>query len=332
MPHKLREEVIIPENLAGKRLDIALFALLSGENPLIISRSQINGFIVEGKCKNISNNTINKPSYKVKTGEKYLLDIPEPIADTPKAQAIEIDIIYEDKDIIVINKAAGMVVHPAAGHADGTLVNALLAHCGNELSGIGGVKRPGIVHRIDKDTSGLMVVAKNDIAHQKLTTQLANRTLSRIYLALVWGLPSPPCAVIDKNIARSSSNRKKMAIVENGGKTAITEYEILKIINNGVASLIECRLKTGRTHQIRVHMASEKHWLVGDKIYRPNSFKTLKKGSKGLFELLYKFPRQALHAYKLKFIHPKTNQEMSFKAKIPDDFKNILLACDINIS
>ena len=332
MPHSKRLNIKIPSKLNKKRLDIALFDLLCKDNTQNLSRSRIKSLITDGFCKETSIGKISKASHKVKEGETYIIEIPPPISDTPAPQNTEVNIIHEDEDILVLNKPAGMVVHPAAGHADGTLVNALLAHCGEGLSGIGGVKRPGIVHRIDKDTSGIMVVAKNDIAHKYLTEQLSSRNLSRIYLAIIWGVPNPSNDIIEKNIGRSASNRKKMAIMEDGGKEAITEYKTLQIIGSGIASLIECKLQTGRTHQIRVHMASEKHWLVGDKIYRPRSFKAVRKGTPELFDKLHKFPRQALHAHRLKLIHPRTKKYMEWQAKIPDDFKNILLACGIDIS
>lgn len=315
-------QITIPENLDGGRLDAALAAALAAED---LSRARIQSLIADGQVFK-DGKAVTRTSGKAKTGETYLLRIPPAAPAAPVAEDIPLDILYEDDDIIVINKEAGMVVHPAAGHAKGTLVNALLAHCGDSLSGIGGVKRPGIVHRLDKDTSGLMVVAKNDAAHKNLTAQLAAHTVRRIYRAIVWGVPTPASGMIEGNIGRSSSNRKKMAVLENGGKEAITEYQVDTIFEGGVASLVTCRLHTGRTHQIRVHMTHIGHWLIGDPLYRPNSFKRLRKGPVDIFDMLHEFPRQALHAAMLSLQHPRTDEEMSWQTALPKDMHNILLA------
>ncbi len=325
MPHKIT--VTIPEILAGSRLDNALSILIDDN----FSRARLQKLIMSGECVR-DKQVIIKPSIKVKEEEEYSITIPPAIEAEPKAQDIPLDIIYEDEDIIVLNKPVGLVVHPAVGHADGTLVNALLAHCAGELSGIGGVKRPGIVHRLDKDTSGLMVVAKNDFAHKHLSEQLSSRTLTRKYQAIIWKVLSPMSGVIEGNIGRSSSNRKKMAVLRNGGKEAITEYETEQIISQGVASLVKCKLRTGRTHQIRVHLSNMGHWLVGDTLYRPNSFKTLRRGKPEIFDILHKFPRQALHAEGLSLIHPRSEEELSWTAPLPDDFKELLLSCGVNIN
>ena len=265
-------------------------------------------------------------SYKVKEGEVFVITIPPAVEAAPKPQKIKLDIVYEDKDLLVINKASGMVVHPAAGNHDGTLVNALLAYCGAELSGIGGVKRPGIVHRLDKETSGLMVVAKNDAAHHGLSEQLAARTLKRTYQAIVWGLVSPTSGRIETQIGRSKTNRKKMAVLDGGGKTAVTDYK--KLDSFGLlASLVECRLQTGRTHQIRVHMASLQHWLVGDPVYgRPSiqKFLRLNKVDPALSGALLDFPRQALHAAALEFIHPISETKVSLTSELPEDMRGLL--------
>ncbi|MEW5727162.1 MAG: RluA family pseudouridine synthase, partial [Pseudomonadota bacterium] len=231
---------------------------------------------------------------------------------------------YEDDDLIVVDKPPGLVVHPAPGSPDRTLVNALLAHCGESLSGIGGVRRPGIVHRIDKDTSGLMVAAKNDRAHAGLSAQFAAHTLERAYKAVVWGLPIPREGIIEGDIGRSPNDRKKMAIVTSGGKHALTRYRVVRPYAGGAVSLVECRLATGRTHQIRVHMTSIGHPLVGDQTYgRPRAART-----RGLppeaRDRLASFPRQALHAYLLGFSHPSSGQNMIFESDMPSDI-NLLL-------
>jgi len=326
MPHNLDDGIelslTIPEDLDGKRLDAAIAALAGSA----YSRARIQGLIAEGHLKS-NGKIITRGASKVVCDTEYSLTIPPAAPAEPVAQDIEINIVYEDEYMLVINKAAGMVVHPAVGHADGTLVNALLAHCGEQLSGIGGVKRPGIVHRLDKDTTGLMVVAKNDLAHKHLSAQLSERTLKRVYQTLVWGAPSPVEGTIDARIGRSSSNRKKMAVLEHGGKDAVTDYTVEHIIGQAVASVVECRLHTGRTHQIRVHMAHIGHWIVGDPTYRPNSFKRLRRGHEDIFNLLHKFPRQALHAKELCLTHPKTGEEMRWSAPLPEDMQNILLAC-----
>ena len=249
---------------------------------------------------------------KVSFGQTFELRIPECESARPLAQDIPLDVLYEDADIIVLNKPCGMVVHPGAGNHSGTLVNALLAHCGDTLSGIGGVKRPGIVHRIDKETSGVLVIAKNDTAHQHLSEQFSVHSIHRVYYAVVYGFP-PVSGTVRGNIGRSSVNRQKMAIVQQGGKSAVTHFRLVKPLFNGKASLIECRLETGRTHQIRVHMTSIGHPLVGDKTYGS--------APKGTIDLLKLFPRQALHAAQLGFKHPTNGKELLFKAPLPQDFK-----------
>ncbi len=309
-------KVLITEEHAGQRLDKVVTSFTNGE----VSRSRVQALIDEG------NLSPKKPcSYKVIAGEEYELTIPPAIEAEPVAQDIPIDIVYEDDDVLVVNKATGMVVHPAAGHHDGTLVNALLAYCGDSLSGVGGVKRPGIVHRLDKETTGLMVVAKNDLAHRGLSEQLASRTLKRIYKAVVWGV-TPNEGTIEANIGRSKFNRKKQAVWEYGAKEAVTHYE--RLDNFGIiASFIECRLQTGRTHQIRVHMAHINHWLVGDPLYGRNAidkFLRLNKVDKEVAVAIKAFPRQALHAAGLEFIHPISKDKISLKSELPDDMQQLL--------
>lgn len=285
-----------------------------------LSRVRVQQLIKAGRVI-CAGQTILDPNYAVNGGETCLLDIPEPIAAKPEAQDIPLDVVFEDDDLLVVNKPPGLVVHPAAGNWDRTMVNALLAHCGDRLSGIGGVARPGIVHRLDKDTSGLMVVAKNDMAHQSLTSQFADRSLSRVYQALVWGLPHPMTGEVHGAIGRHPRSRQKMAVVEHGGKEALTYYETLEVFDR-LVSLVECKLATGRTHQIRVHMAHVGHPVVGDALYC--SRKKLATGGSGAIALLHNFPRQALHAGEIKFLHPRTGKGVRFKAPIPKDMADLL--------
>lgn len=280
-----------------------------------LSRNRVLNLIKDG-CLNP-----NTPAdSKTFLSQRFELTVPPAQDAAPLAQQIPLDILYEDEDLIVLNKPAGMVVHPAAGNYSGTLVNALLAHCGNSLSGIGGVKRPGIVHRIDKETSGVLVIAKNDMAHQKLSEQFAVHSIRRVYQAIVYGF-TPPTGTIQGNIGRSPTNRQKMAIVTNGGKPAVTHFRLIKPLFNGKASLIECRLETGRTHQIRVHMTSIKHPLVGDKTYG--------NPPKGTPEILRLFPRQALHAAELGFIHPRSGKQILLSAPMPQDMQLLIQASDV---
>ncbi|HWH22173.1 MAG TPA: RluA family pseudouridine synthase, partial [Allosphingosinicella sp.] len=237
-------------------------------------------------------------------------------------QDIALEIVHEDDHLIVVDKPAGMVVHPAAGNLDGTLVNALLHHCAGRLSSIGGVARPGIVHRIDKDTSGLLVVAKTDVAHEGLSTQFARHSIDRRYQAIVAGIPNPPSGSVDAPLARSSANRQKMAIVDEGrGKRAVTHYRLVAALCE--SALVECRLETGRTHQVRVHMTSLGHPLIGDPVYgrtRPVHRELLKE---------LNFNRQALHAAELGFVHPVSKENLSFKSAIPSDMQELFRALTV---
>lgn len=271
--------------------------------------------------------TISEPSYRVKPGLTLELRIPPPESAIPAAQEIPLIIVYEDDQIVVIDKPAGLVVHPAPGNPDRTLVNALLAHCGDSLSGIGGVRRPGIVHRLDKDTSGLMVAAKSDRAHTGLAKQFACHSIERIYVALVWGLPRPPVGKIVGNIGRDSKHRTRMAVVEGRGKPAITHYRVRKSLES-TASVVECRLETGRTHQIRVHLATLGHAVVGDPLYggrRPR---------KGLqndgIQALSAFNRQALHAGILGFDHPVSGKRLNFKSELPSEFLHLISSFELH--
>lgn len=297
--------VIAPENLSKIRLDKFL-----ADNFPEYSRNQFIRLIGAGAVKILGQEKVQlSPDDKVIAGATYTIIPPEPIEPNPEPENIPLDIVYEDGDLLVVNKPAGLVVHPGAGNWTGTLVNALLYHCGDSLSGINGVKRPGIVHRIDKDTSGLLVVAKNDFAHQGLAKQFEVHSIERIYDAFVWGLVNEK-GRIEGNIGRSSSNRQKMALVLQGGKPAVTHYERQEAYGI-TASHVKCHLETGRTHQIRVHMTSIKHPLIGDGLYGS--------APKNAPDELRFFPRQALHAGLLGFVHPKTNEKMTFMADLPED-------------
>ena len=308
------------EDDAGRRLD----KVLTVHAPQF-SRARFQALIDAGFVS-LSKNPLKDRSYKVKAGDCFTVTVPPATEAEPKAQEIALDIVYEDGDLLVINKPAGMVVHPAAGNPDGTLVNALLSHCKGRLSGIGGVKRPGIVHRLDKETSGLLVVAKNDAAHHGLSEQLSSRTLKRVYQAIVWGCVAPKAGRIETRIGRSKTNRQKMQVLAGGGKEAVTDYKTLE--NFGlISSLVECRLQTGRTHQIRVHMAHIKHWLIGDPVYGRSSaqrYLRINKAGESISQTLLDFPRQALHAAQLEFIHPISKNKISLKADLPEDMKMLL--------
>lgn len=299
---------------AGSRLDRWLAECLPD-----LSRSRLQALIEEGALRT-DGGVVETASRKVKADETYLLNVPPPISATPEAQDLDLVIVYEDDDLIVIDKPAGLVVHPAPGSPDSTLVNALLHHCAGSLSGIGGVRRPGIVHRIDKDTSGLLVAAKNDRAHHGLAGQFAEHSIERVYAALCWGVPLPRHGEVEGPIGRNPADRKKMAIVP-GGKPALTYFKVISVFGE-FASLIECRLATGRTHQIRVHMTSIGHPLVGDQLYgRGNRRGSMPVEAK---TVLNSFPRQALHAKILGFIHPISGENLLFESPLPNDFKELV--------
>lgn len=283
-----------------------------------LSRERIKALMAEGAII-VGKTTASDPSKKMQAGAHFTITLPPPVEAGAKPQDIALEVVFEDEHLIVINKAAGMVVHPAAGNYDGTLVNALLFHCEGQLSGIGGVARPGIVHRIDKDTSGLLVAAKTTAAHEGLAKQFADHSIERTYLAVCAGHPAPTSGTIDKRIGRSDHNRKKMMTLDDNssrGKHAVTHYKTLKILNN--CSLIECRLETGRTHQVRVHLASIGHALLGDPTYGRTS-STLRPILRALG-----FERQALHAASLGFIHPATGEKVEFHAEIPADMRELI--------
>lgn len=285
---------------AGTRADVFLAAKLG------VSRSNMQKLLEDGRVKR--GEKIIKANYKVRAGEMFVVDIPEPEPIEAVPENIPLDIIYEDDDVVVLNKARGMVVHPAPGNYTGTLVNALLYHCSN-LSGINSAIRPGIVHRLDKDTSGIMIVAKNDAAHISLSQQIQSKTAVRTYLAVVRGNIKTDSGTIETQIARDKTDRKKMAVVKAGGRDAITDYEVLERF--GKYTLVRCKLRTGRTHQIRVHMEYLCYPLVGDPKYSPMKTPF---GIKG----------QALHSHTLEFTHPRTGERMKFEAPLPEDMHKII--------
>ena len=294
----------------GGRLDKAL-ADASG-----LSRERIKALLAEGRVT-LDGKAASQASLKVAPGTAFAIAVPAAAPAEAMAQDIPLKVVHEDADLIVVDKPAGLVVHPAAGNPDGTLVNALLHHCHGQLSGIGGVARPGIVHRIDKDTSGLLVVAKSNRAHEGLAVQFADHSIERAYRAVVAGRPIPAAGTVTGAIARSNKDRKKMAIVEDGrGKHAVTHYRTLETL--GEASLVECRLETGRTHQVRVHMSSIGHMLLGDPVYG--------RTPKSLRPILQRldFSRQALHAAELGFVHPVTGETVRFSSPIPDDMQRLI--------
>lgn len=322
---------------AGLRLDKWLSDQGAG-----LSRSRLKS-LIDGGALRRNGEIFDDASWKIREGETYELFIPAPEPALPRGEAISLDIAYEDADIIVINKPAGLVVHPAAGNWTGTLVNALIAHCGESLSGIGGVARPGIVHRLDKDTSGLIVAAKNDRSHSSLTVAFSVHDIERVYDAITHGSPRPSVGTIDAPIARAGGDRKKMTVVSDGGerpgmRRAVTHFRVTEAFGRGrarlagdaIAALVECRLETGRTHQIRVHLASIGHPLLGDPVYgRGPGIAGLKPGdsaSEAAIATLGAFRRQALHARILGFRHPISGETLHFEAPPPADFAALLAA------
>ena len=295
-----REILIITENEAGQRADVALAGMLE------LTRSNMQKLLDEGRA--VKGTKVIKSNYKLKLGDEIIVTLPEPQPLDVQPENIPLDIIYEDEDVVVVNKARGMVVHPAAGNYSGTLVNALLYHCKN-LSGINGVIRPGIVHRLDKDTSGIMICAKNDAAHVSLSEQIQSKTAQRTYLAVVRGNIKTDSGVIETQIARDKDDRKKMAVVKDGGRNAVTEYEVVERF--GKYTIVKCKLKTGRTHQIRVHMEYLGYPLVGDPKYSP-------------MKTPFSINGQALHSLTLAFDHPRTGERMEFEAKLPEDLHKVV--------
>ena len=327
-----RKVLTADENAEG-RLDSWLTAEIGEE----FSRSRVQALIKDGAVL-LKGTPVTDAKRKVRPGDVYEITMPELEDPTPQGEDIPLDVLYEDEDVIVISKPAGLVVHPGAGNWTGTLVNALIHHCGSSLSGIGGVRRPGIVHRLDKDTTGVMVVAKNDVAHRHLSLQFADHgrttSLERAYQAIVWGRPRQLIGTIDAHLGRSSSDRTRRAVKRPDSQDAdeaITHYEVLERFHEtpdatALASLIECHLETGRTHQIRVHMAHIGHPLLGDAVYG-GGFKTkanlLPEAAK---QAVHRFTRQALHAYMLQFEHPRTGEVRRFEAPLPDDMEELAAA------
>ena len=325
-----QKAIRVTENESGERLDRVLAARIAE-----LSRTRLKALIETGGVA-VAGRTVRDPGYRVNSGATIMIDLPEPAPAKPAAEAIPLNVVYEDADIIVIDKPKGLVVHPAAGHPTGTLVNALIAHCGDSLSGIGGERRPGIVHRLDKDTTGLMVAAKNDRAHKALAAQFAGHgrdggPFERSYLAFVWGAPDRPRGTIDRPIDRHKVARDRMAIRE-GGRKAVTHWEVLERYGGGrstkrrgepVAALLACRLETGRTHQIRVHLASIGHPLLGDHVYGPG-FRTkealLPQTAQAALKAL---GRQALHAHILVINHPTTEKILTFRSELPADLARL---------
>ena len=313
------------EGEAGWRLDRFLAAKLTG-----LSRSRVQALIEAGAVAN-GRATIRDANHRIKPGETYRVTVPPPVPAVPQGQPIPLDVVYEDEDLIVIDKPVGLVVHPAAGNPDGTLVNALIAHCGASLKGVGGVARPGIVHRLDKDTSGLLVAAKTERAMAGLAKQFAAHTIERAYRAVVWGAPRKAEGLIEGRIGRNPFDRKRMGVLRGGGKEARTLYKLIERFGPAArpfASLIECRLQTGRTHQIRVHLTHLGHPLIGDPAYgrarRPPRAKT--EAEETAYDAATDFPRQALHARLLGFRHPVTGKALRFEAEWPADLAALIAA------
>ena len=313
-PRPVAHELAVPRQAAGERLDRFLAARIES-----LSRSRLKALIQAGAVAVDGAPEID-PARKLRPGQAVRVAVPAPADAAPRAQAIALDVVHEDAHLIVIDKPAGLVVHPAPGNPDRTLVNALLAHCGASLAGVGGVRRPGIVHRLDKGTSGLMVVAKSDAALAGLADQFARRTILRAYRAVVWGVPAPAAGVIEGAIGRNPRNRKKMAVVERGGKPARTRYRVERALGEALASVVVCRLETGRTHQIRVHLAHLGHGVVGDPVYGSGPAR-LKRAAPAAAR---SFPHQALHAFLLGFVHPLTRQQLRFEVGLPEDIEKLI--------
>ena len=324
-----RLTITAPPEAAGERLDRFLAAGLEAPSPL--SRTRLKALILDGAVTE-NGAAVTDPSQSVRAEAEYALLLPPVREATPQAEDIPLDIMFEDDHIIVLNKPSGMVVHPGPGQPDGTLVNALIAHCGDSLTGIGGVMRPGIVHRLDKDTSGVMMAAKSDAAHQKLTEMFAAHDLDRHYLAITWGMPPETEGRIEAALGRSTRDRKKQAVVPNG-RYAATNWTVIRRLPP-FASIVECRLETGRTHQIRVHMAHLGHGVIGDPMYS----KPMRSGqmpdavARDCVAEILGFRLQALHAASLGFAHPVTDEALHFETPMPDDMAGLVAAIEAGIA
>jgi 23S rRNA pseudouridine1911/1915/1917 synthase len=313
-------KLVVDEQCSNKRLDAFISSKITD-----VSRTRIKNLILEGMVK-INNEISCEPSKKINLEDNLIIEIPPPKKTNIKPYNYNLDIIFEDDDIIIINKPAGLVVHPGAGNAENTLVNALVNYCKGSLSTIGGELRPGIVHRLDKDTSGILVVAKNDIAHINLSKQFSNHTINRKYEALVWGTVRPQKGIIKSYITRSNRNRQLMEVSQTKGKSAVTNYKTLEIFQNNkvpTMSLIECKLDTGRTHQIRVHMSYKNNPIVGDKLYKKKN-KKFKKIDMELNSIMKNIDRQFLHAKSLGFVHPLSNKEVHFEIPLPKNLSKLI--------
>jgi len=328
-------KVLLANEMAAGRLDAWLAAALGGG----VSRSRIKA-LIEGGDVQVNGRPVQEAKHKIQPGDRVEITMPEPEDPEPQGEDIPLTILYEDEDLIVLMKPAGLVVHPGAGNWTGTLVNALIHHCGDSLSGIGGVKRPGIVHRLDKETSGVMVVAKNDMAHRSLSAQFADHgkstALERAYHAVIWGLPRPGKGTIDAALGRSS-DRVKRAVkkdTSSDARNAITHYQVVERYHErpdatALASSVHCRLETGRTHQIRVHMAHIGHPLLGDPDYGAAFRTKVNLLPEPARKVVSDFPRQALHAYLLQFEHPRSGEVMRFEAELPDDMNVLIQALKV---
>ena len=313
-------KLVVDKQCSGKRLDVFISSKITD-----VSRTRIKNLILEDMVK-INNQICYEPSKKINFKDNLVIEIPPPKKTNIKPYNYNLDIIFEDSDIIMVNKPAGLVVHPGAGNSENTLVNALVNYCGGSLSTIGGELRPGIVHRLDKDTSGLLVVAKNDMAHINLSKQFSDHTINRKFEALVWGRLRPQKGIIKSYITRSNRNRQLMKVSQTRGKSAVTNYKTLEIFQNNkvpTLSLIECRLDTGRTHQIRVHMTYKNNPIVGDKLYKKKN-KKFKKIDVELNSIIKNIDRQFLHAKFLGFVHPLSNKEVLFEVQLPENLSKLV--------
>jgi len=312
--------LVVDKQCSSKRLDAFISSKI-----IDVSRTRIKNLILNGMAK-INNQICYEPSKKISLKNNLIIEIPPPKKTNIKPYNYNLDIIFEDNDIIIVNKPAGLVVHPGAGNTENTLVNALVNYCKGSLSTIGGELRPGIVHRLDKDTSGLLVVAKNDIAHINLSKQFSDHTINRKYEALVWGTLRPQKGIVKSYITRSNRNRQLMEVSQTKGKSAVTNYKTLEIFQNNkipTLSLIECKLDTGRTHQIRVHMTYKGNPIIGDKLYRKKN-KKFKKIDMELNSMIKNIDRQFLHAKSLGFVHPSSNKEVHFEIPLSNDLLKLV--------